>query len=239
MDNAGYVALSRQAGLLRELNAVANNIANVSTSGYRREGMIFAEHVKALEGGDPSLSIATMSHRYVDFRAGEIRGSDNPLDVAIDGEGFFLVETAGGPRLTRSGAFSINAVGELITTDGRRVLDEGGGALVIPPQSSSIAIGADGTISADGQPVGRLGVVTADPAFLVREGDTLFRAEQGFEPLPNAKVRQSALEGSNVSAVGEIARLIDVQRAYEAGQRFLQSEDERIRRTVRELGQGQ
>lgn len=236
MDNAGYVALSRQAGLLRELNTVANNIANVSTSGYRREGSIFAEHIKALEGGDPSLSIATLDHRYVDFRAGEVSGSDNPLDVAIDGDGFFLVESAGGPRLTRAGSFSLSAIGELVSADGRRVLNEGGGALVVPPQSGSVSIAGDGTITADGQAIGRLGVVVADPAYLVREGDNTFRAERGYQAATNPRVRQNALEGSNVSAVTEISHLIEVQRAYEAGSRFLESEDERIRRTVRELG---
>lgn len=239
MDNAGYISLSRQAGLMRELNTIANNIANASTSGYRRESVIFAEHVKALHGGDPSLSIATMNHRYIDFSGGEIRGSDNPLDMAIDGDGFFLVEGEGGPRLTRAGSFSLNAVGELITADGRRVLDEGGGALVVPPQSGTISVAPDGSVTADNQPVGRLGVVTADPAYLVREGDNVFRAERGYQPAAAAKVRQNALEGSNVSVVTEIAHLIEVQRAYEMGQNFLQSDDERIKRTVRELGQSQ
>jgi len=239
MDNAGYVTLSRQSGLMRELNTIANNIANISTSGYRRESVIFAEHVKAMGGADPSLSIATMNHRYVDFSAGQISGSDNPLDMAIEGDGFFLVESADGPRLTRAGSFSLNGVGELVNTEGRRVLDEGGGALVLPPQSTSISVAADGTITADNQPVGRIGVVTADAAYLVREGDNMFRAEQGYEPVATPRVRQNALEGSNVSAVTEIAHLIEVQRAYEMGQSFMQSDDERIKRTVRELSQSQ
>jgi len=224
---------------MRELNTIANNIANISTSGYRRESVIFAEHVKAMGGADPSLSIATMNHRYVDFSAGQISGSDNPLDMAIEGDGFFLVESVDGPRLTRAGSFSLNGVGELVNTEGRRVLDEGGGALVLPPQSTSISVAADGTITADNQPVGRIGVVTADAAYLVREGDNMFRAEQGYEPVAIPRVRQNALEGSNVSAVTEIAHLIEVQRAYEMGQSFMQSDDERIKRTVRELGQSQ
>ncbi len=239
MDNAGYVSLSRQSGLMRELNTIANNIANVSTSGYRRESVIFAEHVKAMDGADPSLSIATMNHRYVDFSAGQIDGSDNPLDMAIEGDGFFLVESPDGPRLTRAGAFSLNGLGELVNAEGRRVLDEAGGALVLPQQTASIAVAADGSITADNQPVGRLGVVTADPAYMVREGDNMFRAERGYEPVVNPRVRQNALEGSNVSAVTEIAHLIEVQRAYEMGQSFMQSDDERIKRTVRELGQSQ
>lgn len=236
MDNSNYVALSRQAGLIRQFNALANNIANADTGGYRREDVVFAEHVKALDAGDPSLSIATASRRIIDFAPGDIQSTGNPFDVAIEGDGFFLVEGADGPRLTRAGAFSLNGEGELVTADARRVLDEGGAPIVIPPQADTFSIAADGTIAADGQPVGRLGLVTADPASLIREGDNVFRAEQGYEPAPDARVRQFAREGSNVSAVTEIARLIEVQRAYEAGQRFLESEDERIKRVVREIG---
>lgn len=238
MDNAGYIGLSRNAGLMRELNAIANNIANASTNGYRREGSVFAEHVKALENGDPSMSIATMSRRFVDLSPGDITMTDNPLDFAIDGEGFFLVETPAGERLTRDGAFSVNAEGELITSTGARVLDEAGGAIAIPPETQTIGLSQDGFIFADGQAVGRIGVVTADPAFMVREGQNLFRAENGFEPAPDAVVRQNALEGSNVNAVVELARLIEVQRTYETSKNFMDQENERIRQTIRTIGQG-
>ncbi len=237
MDNAGYVGLTRQAGLLRELNAIANNIANLNTTGYRREGVVFSEHVKALGNDDPSLSMATASHRFVDLNVGEIKRTDNSLDFAIDGDAFFLIETPAGQRLTKAGAFTVNEVGELTTGGGARVLDEGGGAIVLPTQARVISATPDGSLMADGQPVGRLGLMKADPAFLVREGDNLFRADQGFEPADDVKVRQNALEGSNVSAVTEIARLIEVQRTYESGQKLFQNEDERIRKTVRDLGQ--
>ncbi|HXI86266.1 MAG TPA: flagellar hook-basal body complex protein [Parvularculaceae bacterium] len=238
MDNASYVSLARQSGLLRELNSIANNIANVNTTGYRRESTLFAEHVKAL-GSDPSVSIATTAGNYVDFSEGEIATSNNPLDFAIDGDGFFLVETPSGPALTRAGAFALNGVGEIVDANGRRVLDQGGSPIVVPPQTKSISATPDGTISADGQAVGKLGIVKADPDFLVREGDNLFRTDKGYQPVDNPKVRQFALEGSNVSAVAEIAKLIEVQRTYEMGQKFLSDDDDRIKQTVRELGQGQ
>lgn len=236
MDNAGYVGLSRSAGLRQELTTIANNIANINTNGYRREGAVFAEHVKALNGGDPSLSIATMSRRFVDLSAGAITTTGNPLDFAIEGEGFFLVETPNGQGLTRDGAFSLNAEGELVTSTGARVLDEAGGAIAIPPQARIINATSEGVIFADGQAVGRLSVVTAGPAYLVREGQNVFRAENGFEPAPDALVRQNALESSNVNAVSELARLIEVQRTYEASRNFMEREDERIKRTVQTLG---
>ncbi len=237
MDNAGYIGLSRQSGLMRELNTVANNIANINTNGYRREANMFAEHVKALQNDDPSLSIATMTRRYVDLSAGDITKTSNPLDVAIEGNGFFLVETPQGERLTRDGAFSLNAQSELVSSNGARVLDESGGAVVIPPGGGKVSITADGTVNVGAQNVGKLGIVTADPAFLVRVGQNQFRAENGFEPSLNSRVHQFSLEGSNVSAVEELARLIEVQRTYEASKKFSDDDGERITRTVRALGQ--
>ncbi len=239
MDNAGYIGLTRSSGLMRELNTLANNIANISTNGFRREGSIFAEHVKALEGGDPSISMATLTRRFIDLSAGDLKQTANPLDFAVISEGFFLVETDGGERLTRDGAFSMSSIGELVTTSGDRVLDESGGAIVIPPEATVVNMAEDGTISADGQAIGRIGIVNADPAFLVREGKNLFRPEQGYEPVENARVQQHALEGSNVSAVTEIARLIEVQRMYESSKQFMDTENDRTRQTIRTLGQEQ
>ncbi len=239
MDNAGYVGLSRQAGLMRELNIVANNLANMNTNGFRRESAIFAEHVAALENGDPSLSISTQSRRFVDTSAGEAAVTDQPFDMAISGDGFFLVEAPGGERLTRDGAFSLNDNRELVNAQGFRVLDEGGSAIVIPPGQNDVSVSVDGSIVANGQPVARLGVVTADPAFMVREGNNMFRAENGFDAVLDPQVRQGALEGSNVNAVEEMARLIVVQRAYEASKRFVDDENERITRTIRTLGRSQ
>lgn len=237
MDNVAYISLSRQAGLKRELNAIANNIANVGTTGFRREASIFAEQTNG--AGADAMSMATMDRRYIDLSEGAVRQTGGALDFAIDGEGFFLVETEAGPALTRAGAFSMNEIGELVTPEGRRVLDEGGGPIVLPADAGSITATEDGAIMADGQPAGRLGVVTADPASLARIGDNLFRAEGGYEPSVAPRVRQHALEGSNVNAVVEMARLIEVQRTYEMGQKIVGDDDGRILRAVRELGQGQ
>ncbi len=237
MDNAGYIGLARQSGLMRELNTVANNIANINTNGYRREANMFAEHIKALQNGDPSLSVATMTRRYVDLSAGDISNTNNPLDVAIEGNGFFLVETPQGERLTRDGAFSLNAQGELVSSSGARVLDESGGAIVIPPGSNNISITSDGAITVGDQVIGKLGIVVTDPAFLVRAGQNQFQTENGHQPASDARVHQFSLEGSNVSAVEELARLIEVQRTYEAGKNFSDNDGERITRTIRALAQ--
>lgn len=232
MDNAIYAALTRQAGLMREMRAVANNMANGSTTGFRREGVVFSEHMTALDRQRGTLSMANAQGREVDLTPGALAQTGGTLDLALEREGFFMVQTPQGNRLTRAGAFMMSPEGELVNGDGYRVLDEGAAPIALPPGARNIAVGADGTISAEGQPVGRVGVFDQpDRAALRHEGGTLFSAE-GAEPAPDAVVRQGFLEESNVNPVLEIARMIEVQRAYELGQSFLDGEDGRIRAVI-------
>lgn len=232
MDNAIYAALTRQSGLMREMRAVANNMANSSTTGFRREGVVFSEHMTSLGDRRETLSMANAQGREVDLNPGSLTMTGGRFDLALEREGFFMVETPQGNRLTRAGAFMMSAEGELINADGYRVLDEGQAPIALPPGARSIGVGADGTVSADGQAVGRVGVFDQpDRSKLRHVGGTLFAAE-GAEPRPDAVVRQGFLEESNVNPVLEIARMIEVQRAYELGQSFLDGEDQRIRAAI-------
>ena len=232
MNNTVYIALSKQAGLAKELNSVANNIANANTAGYRREGMLFSEYVRALEPQDRSISQANVGGHYFDATPGALTQTGGMLDVAIDGDGYFVVETPFGERLTRQGSFMIDAEGQLVTAEGHRVLGDGGSPIAIPPEATSITIAQDGTIAADNAPAGRIGLVTADPTTLAREGGNLLRATGETQPIEFQKMRQGFIEESNVNAVLEVSRLIEVQRAYEMGQQLLNDEDERISKTV-------
>ncbi len=237
MDNAAYVVLSRQSGLMADMQAVAHNMANLSTAGYQREGVLFAEYVRAMEGGAPSLSQAAATVRHTFNHAGALESTGGSFDVAIEGEGYFQVQTPDGERLTRNGSFRPNLAGELVTPDGHLVLDEGGGPIFVPPDARSIGIAADGTISADGLPLGQLSVVRpVDPLTLRREAGVLMRIDGPVEPVPEPAVVQGFLEGSNVDPMFEMARMISVSRAYEMGQSFLDREDERIRAVVQTLG---
>lgn len=239
MNNAGYVALSRQSGLMRELNSVANNIANSDTAGYRREGFLFSEYIQRLEPQDRSISQTNVGGRFFDPTPGGLTETGGTFDVAIDGAGYFLVETPRGERLTRAGSFMLDPEGQLVTPEGYRVLGEGGGPVAIPAQAGLVTIAVDGTIAADGNPVGRLGLFTAAPTALAREGDNLLRSDEPPTELETPKMRQGFIEQSNVNPVIEISRLIEVQRAYEMGQQLLKDEDERIEKTVNALNAGQ
>ncbi len=236
MDSIGYAALSRMSGLTRELDTVANNIANMSTTGYRREGIVFAEHVKDVGPGHASLSMGSAVGRTTNQSQGPLDRTNGSFDLAIEGSGFFLVSTPLGDRLTRAGDFSPNSVGELSTPEGYILLDEGGAPVLVPPDAKSVAVASDGTISADGNPLGRIGLFEpVDPLGLTRAAGTLFVAETGVENVEDGRILQGFVETSNVNAVSEVARLIEVQRAYELGQSFLDKEDERVRTALRTL----
>lgn len=233
MEQTGYTTLTRQAGLLREMQIVANNIANAATTGYRQEGLIFSEFVMGTQEG-PSISMASANVRNTSMIQGALTQTGGTLDFAIEGEGFFLVQTSAGERLTRAGSFSLSAEGDLVTNDGHLVLDAGGAPVFIPPNANGLGVAADGTISAEGKPIGQLGLVRPiDPLDLVREGGVMFRAEGGTEPVIEGRILHGFLESANVDPIGQIARMIEVQRAYELGQSFLEAEHERVREAMK------
>lgn len=233
MDNATYATLTRQSGLTQQMQIIANNVANAATTGFRAEGMLFSEHISALGPDAASLSMATARvPRTVDLQ-GAMAQTGGPFDLAIEGEGFFLIDTPQGERLTRAGAFTTDAAGNLVTLGGNAVLDAGGAPVFIPQGVGPIGISADGTISAGGAAVGQIGIfVPADPDQMRREGGVLFDPGGGIAPGESGRVLQGFLEEANVNPVLEISRMIAVQRAYELGQSFLENEDARIRGVI-------
>lgn len=233
MDNAFYTTLTRQSGLMREMQSLANNIANASTTGFRAEGVMFAEHVKALGPDASSLSMATATVRDTLMTQGALAQTGGAFDLAIEGDGFFLIEAPGGQRLTRAGMFGPNANGDLVTADGYPVLDAGGAPVFVPQGVGQVGIAPDGTISADGQPIGQIGLfVPIDQNEMTREGGVMFAAPAGVQPALDGRMLQGFLESSNVNPILEIGRMIEVQRAYELGQSFMDKEDERIRGVI-------
>ncbi len=228
MEASGYTTLTRQSGLMNELRVVANNIANAATTGYRQEGLIFSEYVKRI-GDGASLSMAQGNIRNLSGIQGPLGQTGGRLDMAIEGDGYFLIETPAGERLTRAGNFTLSAVGDLVTPDGFRVLDAGGAPVFVPPDITDPGISPDGTLSDGDRPLAQIGIVRPiEGADLLREDGVMFRAEGGVAPAPEARILQGFLEASNVDPIGQIARMIEVQRAYEMGQSFLDAENERM-----------
>jgi flagellar basal-body rod protein FlgF len=250
MDNALLVGLSRQVALARELDAVANNIANLNTSGFKADGTIFEEYLmpvareRGFSGADSRLRFVRDRATWHDLGQGAIRQTGNPLDVAIDGAGFFVLQTAAGERYSRNGAFQINAAGELVTAAGERVLGEAG-PIRFQANDTAISIAADGTIrvregSRDvaGAIRGRLRIVTfAAPHRLRKDGGSRFLApaDMAPQPMPTPRLVQGAVEQSNVRAVVEMTRMIEITRAYTQVASLLQQQTELRRSAIEKL----
>jgi flagellar basal-body rod protein FlgF len=230
MENTLLIGLSRQIALQRELDVVANNVANMNTTGYKADGAIFQEYLMpqaqaaGFQGADRRVSYVQDRATWRDFGSGPIRPTGNPLDAAIDGDGFFVVQTARGERYTRNGAFQINAQGELVTNTGDRVVGDGG-PIQFQTTDNSISINPDGTITAregsnsrNDSARGKLRLVRFDNVQrLQKDGTTLFSTPAGVGPQEagtSSRVKQGAIEQSNVHSVIEMSRMIEVTRTY-------------------------
>lgn len=241
MENAVLIGLSRQTALQRELEVVANNIANLNTTGFKADGAVFSEFLRdkantdQFAAQDRRLSLVQDRMNWHDLSQGVVQQTGGPLDIAIDGEGMLAVQTAGGERYTRNGALQLNNIGQVVTTNGDVVLGESG-PIVIQQTDRDIVINKDGTIKVrEGQSLnsdstrGKLRIVRfADTQQLRKEGASSYSAPAGVTPEPVVKpnVIQGAIEKSNVRSVIEMSRMIEVTRAYtEVGNLISQQND--------------
>jgi flagellar basal-body rod protein FlgF len=228
MENMLLVGLSRQMTLERELDVVSNNVANVNTNGYKADRTLFQEYLKlnahedTFSRRDRRVSFVNDTGTYRDFSQGPTEQTKNPLDVAIDGNSFLVVQTAAGERYTRDGGLQINPQGQLVTASGDPVLGTGG-PIVFQPTDHDVTISADGTITVlEGTARtdsirGKLRLVSfADAQKLLKQGDNLYSAGEGGAPTQDIKstVRQGYVEKSNVSSVVEMSRMIEINRTY-------------------------
>lgn len=228
MENMLLVGLSRQVTLERQLDVVANNMANVNTTGFKADKSLFEEYLRSgahednFARRDRNVSFVQDRATMHDFSQGANEQTKNPLDVAIDGNAFLAVQTPGGERYTRDGSLQINAQGQLVTASGYPVLGTSG-PIVFQPTDKNINIAADGNItvmegiSRVDSVRGKIRLVSFDqPQKLMKEGSNLYSAGAGTTPAPSktARVNQGFIEKSNVSAVMEMTRLMDVTRAY-------------------------
>jgi len=226
MQNTLLVGLSRQMALGREMDVVANNIANMDTTGYKADGSLFEEYLNssARAGGVNNSRVSFVLDRGIwhDMSQGPIQRTGNPLDVAVDGNAFLVVQTASGERYTRNGALKINATGQLVTADGDPVLGDAG-PINFQSTDNQVSISRDGTISVrEGNSKtdsarGKLRLVTFDNLQqLQKDGGGKFNVTGNAQPQPatNAGITQGAVEKSNVRSVVEMSRMIEITRSY-------------------------
>jgi len=243
MDTTSYVALSHMTALRREMDMVANNIANMSTSGFKTEKPLFTAFLNKAKNDLVSRERVAYVEDFGQVRnleAGTISTTGNPLDIAINSEGYFSIQTPEGVHYTRAGNFNLNGDNQIVTRDGKPLLDDKGSPITIPPGTSNITISNDGTVTADSAPVARIvPVLFEDERGLEKLPDGLYKTDQTPEPGTRFELRQGMLEGSNVQAVVEMTNMIDISRAYESAKRFVDREDDRMRDAIRKLAGNQ
>jgi len=243
MDNTLYVALSRQMILRRQMDVVANNIANTDTAGFKVEDIISETSPERLPvqpgSGSKNIQFVLDTGLARDFGQGALMSTSSPLDVAIEGDAFFQINTARGDRFTRDGRFATDQTGKLVTKMGDAVAGDGGAEIILDPLLGEPSIARDGTISQDGKQVGKLPVYRfASLSGLAKDGDGLYRNDgnQAPEAATDAQVHQRMIENSNVKPVIEVTRLIEVSREYERIARLMDQTAELDRKAIERLG---
>ncbi len=246
MQNALLVGLSRQVALGRELDVIANNIANINTTGYKADGSLFEEYLSSNARADQSghrVSFVQDRGTWHDLSPGPIEKTGNPLNVAIDGNAFLVVQTPRGERYTRNGALQINGTGELVTSEGNPVLGEAG-PIVLQPKDRQVSISLDGTIrvregtSKTDSLRGTLRLVSFDNVQqLQKDGSSTFTTTGGAQPqaTKTSHVVQGSIEKSNVRGVVEMTRMIEITRAYTQVAAILQQQNDLNQSAINKL----
>jgi flagellar basal-body rod protein FlgF len=242
MENALLIGLSRQVALSRELDVIANNVANIGTNGFKGRSARYQEYVSptaranSFMRADQGVSFVTDTGTPLDTTNGTIEQTGAPLDAAIKGDGYFVVQTPQGERYTRNGSFELNATGQLVTSDGHPVVGDSG-PINISPTETGVAIAKDGAVSTTQGQRGRLKIVKFDnPQSLTNDGVNVFSSTATPQPAgPSTQVEPGALERSNVKPVLEMARLIQVNRSYASVSSILTRMDEMRRNAIQKL----
>lgn len=240
MDQPGYVILSRLGAQLRATQVLANNIANADTPAFRAERPIFTTYLSRSpttapgSAGETAFNLDRATWR--DTQPGALTTTGNPLDLAMQGDGYFALETPAGERYTRAGRFTLDQTGRITDLDGNAVLGTQGTPIILAPGDTRIEIQGDGTVRSENGVAGQLRVVRfADQQRLRPEGARLFAADDPPEPVARPQIVQGAVEGSNVSAIGEITRLTEEVRQFQLATQFAEREGERLSTVVERI----
>lgn len=235
MDNSIYITLSRQMALFRDMEVTANNIANVDTPGYNAEKLMFSDYlVKDANRRKDAYADDPVSYR--DTANGSIKMTNNPFDLAINGDAYFQVQTPLGIRYTRAGNFQVDSEGTLVTASGYPVLGADGGQITLPQNAINVQINGLGQVNVDGDDFGQVGMMEfQNEQAMTRLGNNLYTSDETPQPvvpdiqggtavpLSSARMVQGALESSNVTAVTEMVRVMNVSRAVSNTAKFIET----------------
>lgn len=241
MDNITNIALSRLSAQQRAMDVVANNLANASTPGYRAERPVFADWLmREPAGAEPhggrTIAFTQTRATYRERTEGTLTQTGNPLDLALQGEGYFTVQTANGTRLTRAGRFTLQNDGTVADENGNALLDTNSQKLVLSRADTDVKVTADGTLRSQNGTIGQIAVVVPnDPNRLTSEGGRLFRADVPTAAVARPKVLQGTLEDSNVQPIAEITRMITTERDFQFVTQMVEAEGLRRQSAIEKI----
>lgn len=232
MENASYIALSRQTALQRQMDVVANNMANANTPGYKGEQMLFREYLTNTRSTERAMGGKVSFVQDVglvrDTREGSLTKTDNAFDLALHGDGYFQIETQQGMRYTRNGHFRLDEGGMLVSSQGFAVMNDGNNPIILAPNESNVTIAPDGTVSTENGVVGRVKVVKfSSEQELRKSGDGMFETTQDPETVQRPAIMQGMMEESNVQPVVEITKMTEILRQYQGVQKMIENENDR------------
>ena len=237
IENLHFIALSRQMALSREMDVVANNLANMNTTSFKRQLTLISEQQVDVNNADKPLSFVFDVGTHRDLSEGEIQVTGNPLDIAISGDGFLVIETEDGERYTRNGNLRLSSEGELTTASGQSVLGDQGRPIVISSDDPKLIIAPDGTITGERGVIGRIALVRFDnPQAANPVGNGLYKTDETPQAVEDPQIQQGMLESSNVKPVVEMTRMIEISRAYTAISNMLKQDNDLRRNAIRQLG---
>lgn len=239
MENGLLVSVSRQAVLQRQMDVIANNLANINTTGFRAERLMVAEDPMAPQpfagrrGDGPTIFVHDLS-TYTDAKEGRLETTGNSLDMAVRGDGFFVIQQDGEERYTRDGHFRRDDSGQLVTEAGDPVMGQNNQPIILPLEDGQVTVASDGTVSTDdGTVAGKLRVVRFDdPTQLTPLGGGLFNTDQPPTEVLRPTIEQGMLESSNVEPIIEMEQMIRVHRAYDSARALFDREDDRIHKML-------
>ncbi len=235
MDSTVYISLSHQVALKSEMDVVAHNIANASTTAHKGERMMFSEYLTTDENGQ-TVSFVEEAGLFRDDTQGELRSTHNPLDLAFEGGGYFVVQTEDGERYTRGGHFQLDAERNMVTMGGFKLLGEDGMEITFAERDVSIQIAKNGTVRSESGEIGKLRVVQFEqPGSLVKARSGLYSSTEIPVDAVDVHIEQGMLEASNVQPIVQVTRMIDILRAYQSAQKLSNTDHDLMRKTINEI----
>lgn len=236
MDTSSYIALSGQSARDQEMAVMANNIANMSTPGFKAERMMFSEYLANAPGGK-QVSYVTQAGNNHDMSQGPLTHTGNPLDIALSGDGWLAVTTPTGTSYTRSGHFQLDPQGEIVSSNGYLLQGDGGAPIVVPIGSGNVTISADGTVGTQQGAIGHIPVVNfGNPQAMTAEANGLYNSSEAPQPITTTSIEQGTIEESNLQPILAMTQLMNASREMSSAKTFGDAENNRLKNAIQELG---